>query len=79
LPDRLNNSLLIGDWSLGRLLAVHLKPSGASFTAQSEEIASGTPLAIAAACVNPKDKAIYFVTGGRKTQSVLYRLLWKGL
>jgi hypothetical protein len=78
MPARFGNSLLVGDWSLGRLLAVHLKPSGASFTAESEEVISGTPLAIAAACINPRDKAIYFVTGGRNTQSILYRLVWKG-
>jgi hypothetical protein len=74
LPARYRNALLIGDWSFGRLLAVHLKPAGAGFAAHSEEIVTGTPLAITAACIHPLDKSIYFVTGGRKTQSILYRL-----
>lgn len=76
-PPPYNTALFVADWSFGRLLAIHLKPSGASFTAEREEILSGTPLPIAAACVNPRDQALYFVTGGRKVQSHLYRLLLK--
>jgi glucose/arabinose dehydrogenase len=75
--ERYQKALLVADWSFGRLLAVHLKPEGASFAATSEEIVSGSPLAITAACVNPKDGAVYFVTGGRRTESALYRLSWK--
>jgi putative heme-binding domain-containing protein len=77
-PERYRTALFVADWSFGRLIAVHLRPSGAGFTAESEEILTGTPLPITAACVNPRDGAMYFVVGGRKTQSALYRLSWKG-
>jgi putative heme-binding domain-containing protein len=77
-PIRYREALLVADWTFGRLLAVHLQPHGASFKAHSEEIVAGTPLPITAACINPKDGALYFITGGRKTQSVLYRLAWQG-
>jgi putative heme-binding domain-containing protein len=77
-PARYRQALFVADWSFGRLLAVHLQRRGAGFAAQSEEIITGTPLPISAACINPKDGALYFVTGGRKTQSVLYRLTWHG-
>src|SRR4029079_4123619 len=77
-PARYRQALFVADWSFGRLLAVHLQRRGAGFAAQSEEIVTGTPLPISAACINSKDGALYFVTGGRKTQSVLYRLKWQG-
>src|SRR5262245_43729117 len=77
-PNRYHLALFIADWTFGRLLAVHLQLHGAGFTAHSEEIVSGTPLPITAACINPKDGVLYFLTGGRKTQSVLYRLTWHG-
>src|SRR5205823_3600271 len=77
-PARYQRALFVADWTFGRFLAVHLEPRGAGFTAHSEEIVAGTPLPITAACINPKDGALYFVTGGRKTQSVLYRLTWHG-
>ncbi len=77
-PSRYQRALFVADWTFGRLLALHLEPNGATFKARSEEIVAGTPLPITAACVNLKDGALYFVTGGRKTQSVLYRLTWQG-
>jgi putative heme-binding domain-containing protein len=78
-PIRYRRALFVADWTFGRLLAAHLRPHGAGFAAHGEEIVSGTPLPITAGCINPKDGALYFVTGGRKTQSVLYRLTWQGL
>ncbi len=77
-PARYRSALFVADWSFGRLIALHLRPSGAGFTAEIEEILTGTPLPITAACVNPRDGATYFVVGGRKTQSALYRLSWSG-
>ena len=77
-PPRYRNTLFVADWSFGRLIAVHLRPSGAGFTAETEEILTGTPLPITAACVSPRNGAMYFVVGGRKTQSALYRLSWRG-
>ena len=36
------------------------------------------PLPVTAICVNPTDGALYFATGGRRTQSAIYRLTWTG-
>ena len=77
-PVRHQKALFIGDWSHGRLLAAHLTPQGATYTATIEEIVTGTPLPIAAACVSPKDGTLYFITGGRDTASHVYRLVWRG-
>jgi hypothetical protein len=76
-PDRYRRALFVGDWSFGRVLAVHLKPAGASFSGAVDEIVTGSPLPIAAACIDPRTKTFYFVTGGRKVQSQLYRLIAK--
>jgi putative heme-binding domain-containing protein len=76
-PGKYRDAIFVADWSFGRLYAIHLRASGAGFTAEREPIVTGAPLPIAAACVNPRDGAIYFVTGGRKTESALYRLRWK--
>jgi putative heme-binding domain-containing protein len=78
-PARYRDALFVADWTFGRLFAVHVRPEGAGYRAEYEEIVSGTPLPITAACVNRLDGGLYFVTGGRKTQSALYRLTWNGL
>jgi glucose/arabinose dehydrogenase len=76
-PARYRQALFVGDWSHGRLLAVHLTPNGSSYTGTVEEIATGRPLPIAAACISPRDGKLYFVTGGRNTDSHVYRLSWR--
>jgi putative heme-binding domain-containing protein len=78
IPAKLRQALWVADWSYGRILALHLAPSGATFTAKPEEIVSSVPLPITAICVNPTDGALYFATGGRRTQSAIYRLSWTG-
>lgn len=77
-PPAYRDSLLVADWCFGRLLAVHLAPAGAGYIARGESLVSGTPLPITAACISPRDGAVYFVTGGRKTQSAIYRLTHRG-
>ena len=74
LPVRYQQALWVADWSYGKLHALHLKARGAGFSAEKEEIVSGTPLPITSLCVNEADGAIYFTTGGRRIQSRLYRL-----
>lgn len=78
LPEKYRTALWVADWSYGRITALHLAPQGATFTAVPEEILSSVPLPITAVCANPADGAIYFATGGRRTQSAIYRLTWQG-
>ncbi len=77
-PTKYQDAFFICDWTYGRLLAVHLEPSGASYSAEYEEFLSGVPLPLTDIVINPVDKAMYFTIGGRKTQSGLYRVTWKG-
>ena len=77
-PQRYRDALFISDWSFGKLRAVHLKADGASYTAEVEEFLSGQPLALTDVVINPKDGAMYFAVGGRRTKSALYRVTYTG-
>lgn len=76
-PKRLHNALFMGDWSRGRILAVTLKPNGATYAANSEVFLEGDPLNVTDLAVGP-DGWLYFTTGGRGTGGGVYRVLWKG-
>ena len=69
--------LFILDWTYGRILAVHLLPRGAGYRAAAETFLKGRPLNVTDLAVGP-DGALYLVTGGRKTQSALYRIAYTG-
>ncbi|MDZ4779663.1 MAG: c-type cytochrome [Planctomycetia bacterium] len=77
-PAKYQEALFINDWSFGKLRAVHLKPQGSSYVAESEEFISGQPLALTDVIINPHDGAMYFAVGGRRTQSALYRVTYTG-
>lgn len=77
-PAKYQEAFYICDWSYGKLYAVHMKPEGASYTGELEEFVTGTPLPLTDLIVNPKDGAMYFAVGGRKTQSGLYRVTYEG-
>lgn len=77
-PPRYREALFACDWSYGRMFAVHLEPHGATHTAAAEPFLSAQGLPIADVAVSPTDHALYFLTGGRGTQSGLYRVTATG-
>jgi putative heme-binding domain-containing protein len=77
-PAKYQDALYMCDWSYGKLYALHLTPEGSAYKGELEEFASGTPLQLTDVVVNPKDGALYFTIGGRKTQSGLYRVTYVG-
>lgn len=77
-PQKYQDALFISDWSFGKLRAVHLRPEGASYTADVEEFISGQPLPVTDVVINPMDGAMYFAVGGRGVQSALYRVTYAG-
>ena len=77
-PKKYQDALFISDWSFGKLRAVHLRPEGASYTAEVEEFLSGQPLPVTDVVINPKDGAMYLAVGGRGAQSALYRVTYIG-
>ena len=76
-PAKYQDALFILDWSYGRIIAVHLQEKGASYTGNQETFISGRPLNVTDAAVGP-DGALWFTTGGRGTQSGLYRIEFMG-
>jgi putative heme-binding domain-containing protein len=76
-PVRYHNALFVADWSEGRILAIHLKRDGATYTANSEVFLEGQPLNATDVEVGP-DGWLYFITGGRGTSGGVYRVRWRG-
>ena len=72
-PEPWRSALFILDWAYGRIHAVHLQRRGASYTGKTEVFLSGRPLNVTGIDFGP-DGAMYFITGGRRTQSGLYRV-----
>ncbi len=77
-PEKYQNAFYINDWSYGKLYAVHLRPDGAAYSAHVEEFITGSPLPLTDMVINPKDGAMYFAIGGRRTKSALYRVTYEG-
>jgi len=76
-PARYQEAIYACDWTYGTLYAVHLTPQGSGYAAKLEEFATGKPLPLTDVVIG-KDGALYFATGGRRTQSALYRVTYRG-
>ncbi|MEZ0486947.1 c-type cytochrome [Fibrella aquatica] len=76
-PKKYRQSLFAFDWSFGIIYSIHLKPKGSTYEADREEFISGSPLPLTDGVVGP-DGALYFLTGGRRLESDLYRVTYAG-
>jgi putative heme-binding domain-containing protein len=85
-PAKYQKAFFMCDWSYGRLIAAHLTPQGSTYTATYEDFVAPTslkgdgpkvPLPLTDAVIGD-DGALYFTTGGRNTQSGLYRVTYTG-
>ena len=76
-PTNYQDALYVADWAYGTIYAVHLESEGASYKATSEAFAVGKPLPVTDTAVGP-DGALWFTTGGRRTQSGVYRITYIG-
>src|SRR3954454_1712606 len=77
-PARYQNALFMCDWTFGKMYATHLRPNGATYSAELEDFLSATPLPLTDVVINPVDGAMYFTIGGRGVQSGLYRVTYVG-
>jgi putative heme-binding domain-containing protein len=85
-PAKYQKAVFMCDWSYGRLIAAHLTPEGSTYTATYENFVAPTslkgdgpktPLPLTDVTIGD-DGALYFTTGGRNTQSGLYRVSYTG-
>ncbi len=76
-PAKYQKALYILDWTFGTIYAIHIEPEGSSYKAVKEEFLSRTPLPLTDIGIGP-DGALYFTTGGRGTQSELFRVTYAG-
>jgi putative heme-binding domain-containing protein len=77
-PAKYQRAIFGNDWTYGTMYAIHLTPQGASYQAQKEEFLSGKSLPLTDLLIRPQDGAMYFTTGGRRSQSALYRVTYAG-
>lgn len=76
-PAKYKKSLLAFDWTFGIGHLIKLKTSGSTFLADREEFFSGIPLPLTDGVIGP-DGNLYFMTGGRRLESDLYRVTYVG-
>ena len=76
-PGKWRDALYMADWQHGRILAAWFSPDGATYTATDELFAEGSPMNVCDMAFGP-DGALWFITGGRGSQSGLYRVSFTG-
>jgi putative heme-binding domain-containing protein len=77
-PAKYQDALFLADWSFGKIRAVQLTPSGATYTGEVEDFVSGQPFPITDFVINPHDGSMLIAVGGRGAQSALYRVNYVG-
>jgi len=76
-PEKYQRAIYAFDWTYATIHAVFLTPSGAGYTAEREEFLAGSGMPLTDAVIGP-DGAMYFLTGGRRTASALWRVTYHG-
>ncbi|MFO1092789.1 MAG: c-type cytochrome [Planctomycetaceae bacterium] len=76
-PPKFRERLFMADWQHGKILSATLTPEGATYRAEAEVFVEGGPLNVCDLQFGT-DGALYFITGGRGSQSGLYRVTFTG-
>jgi putative heme-binding domain-containing protein len=86
-PSTYQKAYFITDWTFGRLIALHLRPKGASYESTGWENLVAPkglhgdgpkrPLDVTGVIIG-NDGALYFTVGGRNTQGCLFRVSYVG-
>lgn len=76
-PAKYQRSVFAFDWSFGIIYAMELETKGSSYAGTKEEFLSGIPLPLTDGVIGP-DGAMYFMTGGRRLESDVYRVFYTG-
>ena len=76
-PSPYREALFMGEWQNGRILYVEMSPQGASYAGDYKVFLEGGAMNVCDLTFGP-DGAMYFITGGRGSQSGLYRVTYDG-
>lgn len=76
-PEKYQRALYALDWTFGTIWAIHPKQQGAGYTAGKEVFVAGIPLPVTDGVIG-NDGNLYFLVGGRGTQSAMYRVRYTG-
>jgi putative heme-binding domain-containing protein len=76
-PAKYQHALFACDWTFATIHAVHLEPTGATYRATIEEFVAGRGLPVTDLVIG-KDGGMYFLVGGRRLGSALYRVRYSG-
>ncbi|MAC20344.1 MAG: hypothetical protein CMJ23_11860 [Phycisphaerae bacterium] len=76
-PEPWRSSMFLGDWAYGRVLAVEMTPDGATYRGEPRPFLQGRPFNVTDFAFAP-DGSMVLSTGGRGSQSGLYRVRWTG-
>jgi len=76
-PAKYQKAIYAMDWTFATLYAIHLTPDGGGYKAEREEFIAGSGLPLTDMVIG-KDGAMYFLTGGRRTNSALWRVTYTG-
>jgi len=77
-PARYQEALFIADWTYGRMFAVHLRSKGATYEGTAELFVQGRGMPVSDVVIRPQDGAMYYVTGGRRQRTRLFRVTYVG-
>ena len=76
-PEKYQRALYAFDWTFGTIWAIHPEQTGAGYTGTKELFVAGAPLPVTDGVVGD-DGHLYFLVGGRNTQSAMYRVRYTG-
>jgi putative heme-binding domain-containing protein len=76
-PEKYQRAIYALDWTFATIYAIHLTPDGSTYQAQREEFVSGAGLPFTDAVIG-HDGTMYCLTGGRRTESTLWRVSYTG-
>lgn len=76
-PARYQQAIYALDWTYATIHAIHLVPDGRGYKAEREDFLTGSGLPVTDAVIG-KDGAMYFLSGGRRTASALWRVTYTG-
>ena len=77
-PTRYQNALYIADWSYGIIYQVDMKFNYGLYSAEKKIFCTAPVLPVTDIVINPVDKNMYFLVGGRRSKSALYRIKYVG-